>query len=328
MLKFLSVLTAICFCSFVYAQTDTLTFTKEEMRLLDSMFKNDEFIKLMMNKDRSYVDINLMMTNGIFSLKNNALNAGQAQTSKIYYTPSISYNHKSGLSLSVSSSFADDKGSLKMYQYAISPSYNFSNKKFEAGVSYTRYIEGSSTEFEINPFQNDLYGSVLYKKTWIEPGAAVGYSFGKQTEYYDTAFWFLNRVVHIRDTITTKLSGLSVSLSAAHEWDFYKIFSKKDAFQLHTSVLLNAGSQKWDIAHSSSLISRRPIVQNFLKSRYGDGTTSTTFNIQSTAFLLNFTYYYGKFYLQPQIYLDYYLPSTTEKRLTSLFSLTAGISFY
>ena len=84
--------------------------------MLDSMFKNDEFIKLMMGKDKSYFDVNVMMSNGIFSFDNNALNAGQARTNKIYYTPSVSYNHKSGLGISINGSFATDDGSLKMYQ--------------------------------------------------------------------------------------------------------------------------------------------------------------------------------------------------------------------
>jgi len=298
------------------------------MRILDSMFKSDEFVKLYMEKDRSYFDLSLKMGNGIFSAKNNAINAGQAQTNKLYYTPSVSYNHKSGLGISVNGSFASDNGSLRMYQYAVTPSYVFSNKKFAAAVSYTRYIEGAYTAFQTNPFKNDLYASAVYKKTWIEPGLAVGFSFGKQTEYFDTAFWFFNRVVHIRDTITTRLGGLSATLSAGHHWDFYQLLGKKDAMQVQTSLLLSAGSQQWNITHSNSLITRRPLVQNYLKNRYGDGSSSSKFNIQSASFSAGITYYIGKFYLQPQIYFDYYLPPTTEKRLTSLFSATAGFYFY
>lgn len=326
MFKIFSLLIALCLCSSLYAQTDTLS--REEIRLLDSMFKSDEFIKLMMGKKKSYIDLNLGIGNTVFSKKNNALNAGQAQTDKLYFTPSLGYYHKSGLAFNVSGYLTADDGELKMYQYALSPSYYFSNKSFEAGISYTRYIEGSGTSFEINPFKNDFYASGLYKKTWVEPGIAFGYSFGRQTEYYDTAFWFLNRVVHIRDTINTKLRGLSLTLSASHEWNFYKLLNKKDALQLQPAFLVNAGSQKWDITHSSSLFDRRPVVQTYLKRRFGEGTTSSAFNVQSAAFLVTCIYYYDKFYLQPQLYLDYYLPETSEKRLTSLFSVTAGFSFY
>ena len=140
--------------SYVYGQTDSLT--REEKRLLDSMFNNDEFIKLMMKKEVSYVDINIGAGNGTFSLKNNALNAGQSQTNKIYYSPSVGYYHKSGLALTISGFMASDNGDLKMYQYAINPSYTYSNKNLEAGISYTRYIEGSGASFAVSPFTNDF----------------------------------------------------------------------------------------------------------------------------------------------------------------------------
>lgn len=327
MYKILNLLLAVFACSLAYGQTDSLS--KEDKAALDSMFKNDEFIKLMMGTraHKSYVDLNLGIGNGIFSLKNNSLNAGQAVTSKIFYTGSAGYYHKSGLALIVTGFMANDEGKLKMYQYAISPTYVFQNKKINVGVSYTRFMEGTTTSFDVSPFKNDFYGSFTYKKTWVQPGLAAGFSFGKLQEYFDTAFWLLNRVVHIRDTITTRLHGLSATLSATHEWNYYKLIDKKDAIRLQPTLMLNAGSQRWNISHSSSINKRRPIVQNYLKTRYGDGSNSDAFKIQSFGFLAEVTYYYGKFYLQPQLYLDYYLSSTSENRLTSLYSVVAGFSF-
>ena len=55
MLKPIFVLFFLLTASAVYAQTDSLT--KEERRMLDSMFKNDEFIKLMTKKDKNYLDV-------------------------------------------------------------------------------------------------------------------------------------------------------------------------------------------------------------------------------------------------------------------------------
>ncbi len=325
--KLLLLLLFSCTTVFTYGQTDSLS--QEEMRLLDSMFRNDEFIKLMMTgKEYSYVDLSMGIGNGIFSVNNNALNAGQARTSKVYYTPAAGYHHKTGLGITVGGFIALDKGSFKMYQYAISPSYTYSNKNFVAALSYTRFVEGSEPGFEVSPFKNDFYASARYKKSWVQPGIAFGYFFGKQTEYYDTSFWLLNRIVHIRDTITTRLSGLSVTLSATHVWDFDKVLNKKDYMQIQPAIMLNAGSQKWDIAHSSSLSNRRPVIQDYLKSRFGDGTASSKFNLQSLGISAALSYYYGSFYLQPQIYFDYYLPTTTEKRLTSLFAVVAGFTFY
>ncbi len=332
MYKFLVLLFFLIAASYAYGQTDPLT--KEERRLLDSMFNNDEFIKLMMVKDKNYFDLNIGIGNGVFSLKNNVLNAGQAQTDKIYYRPTVGYFHKSGVALALNGFLATDNGKLKMYQYAISPSYSYSNKNFAAGISYTRFIEGSAASFDVSPFTDDFYARFVYSKTWVEPGIALGYSFGKQVEYYDSSFWFIPqlpaqpRVVHIRDTITTKINVLSLSLSASHKWDFYELLHKKDAIYLQPVLILNAGSQKWNTTHSNRLFNNFPRLANYIKRRYGDGSASDNFKLQSFAFLAEVTYFFGKFYLQPQLYLDYYLPTTTEKRLTSLFSVTAGISFY
>jgi hypothetical protein len=330
MYKSLFLLLFLLTASLVYGQTDSLS--QEDKRLLDSMFKNDEFIKLMMGKERSYVDINIGMGNGIFSLKNNAFNAEQSQTNISYYTPSVGYYHKSGLALSLNSYFANDLGKLKMYQYAVTPGYTYSDKKISAGISYTRYIEGASANFAVNPFKNDFYASARYKKSWIEPGLSLGYSFGKLTDHFDTSISYIPpgqvdpRIIHIRDTITTRLSNFSVTLSVSHVWEFWELISKKDGLQLQPSVMLNAGSQKWDITHSNSLFDRRPIVQYYLKRKFGDGETTASFNVQSVAFSGKIIYNYGKFYLQPQLYLDYYLPETTGKRLTSLFAVTAGVT--
>ncbi len=332
MYKVLIFLLAISSCSWVYGQTDSLT--REEKRALDSMFKNDDFIKLMLGKKKSFFDINIGIGNGIFSLKNNALNAGVSVTNKTFYTPSAGYYHKSGLAVSVRGFLTADNSRLKMYQFAISPSYVYTNKNIDAGISYTRFIEGSSAGFEVSPFKNDLYGSVVYKKTWIEPGLALGYSSGKQVAYFDTAFWYTSplypypaRVIHISDTITTKLRAFSLIVSATHKWNYYKLINAKDAIQLQPVLFLNAGSLRWNTSHSSSLNNRRTFVQNYLKDRYGDGSESSSFKLQSAALLMQITYYIGPFYIQPQGYLDYYLPATTEKRLTALFSVTTGFSF-
>lgn len=313
-----------------YAQTDSLS--REEKRLLDSMFNNDEFIKLFTKKNKSYVDLSVGIGNSIFSIKNNALNAGQAQTNKIYYTATAAYLHKSGLGLSATGFSAEDDGRLQMYQYAISPSYTYSNKKMTAGISYTRFIEGSYAGFDISPFKNDIYASGIYKKTWLQPGIAIGYSFGKEKEYYDSVFWFnpqppaQPRIIHLRDTIITRLSSFSVSLSATHKWVFWELLSKKDGILVQPTIMLNASNQKWNTTHSSRLFNNFPRLANYLKRRFGDGSGSEKFNVQSLGFATTVTYYLGKFYLQPKFYLDYYLPSTTENRLTSLFSVVAGFT--
>lgn len=304
-----------------------------DRKMLDSMFRNDEFFKLLKDGNRSYFDINIGLGNGVFSQRNNNLNTSQSETQKVFFTPSVSYYHKSGAALTLNGNLMNDQGRMRMYQYSINPSYTYDDRNFTAQLSYTWYVKGKDVSLNPSPFQNDFYLAGVYKRTWIEPGIMAGYSTGRSKEYFDTSFWFNPpapfppRIVHIRDTILTKVKGFTLSLTASHEWDFEKLLSSKDALSLHPTLLLNAGSQKWTISHSSSLSRRRPIVQDALKDRYGDGTSTESFNLQSIAFSGEMTYYFGKFYLQPQVYLDYYLPSTTAKRLTTLYAILLGFSF-
>lgn len=328
---FLFLLLALFTCSVAIGQDQPLT--PEEKKALDSMLANDDLFQALKNRDRSYFDISLGMGNGVFSIKNKSLDASQESTSKIFYTPSVGYFHKSGFALSFSGYMVSDSGSLKMYQYALSPSYTYDNKTLTAGIFYTRFISGAGTSFSESPFKNDFYASFLYKKTWIQPGLSGGFSTGKSKEYFDTTVLILvpgsspPRYIsrRITDTITTRVSSFSLTASATHEWDFEHLLFKKDALSIQPTFLLNAGSQHWNISHSSSLSKRRPIVQKALKARFGDGSGNESFTLQSIAFSGQFTYYIGKWYLQPQIYLDYYLPSTTYNRLTTLYSVVLGI---
>ncbi len=54
--------------------------------------------------------------------------------------------------------------------------------------------------------------------------------------------------------------------------------------------------------------------------------SNNKFQLQSVAASFDFTYGIGKFFLQPNLYLDYYLPETTTNRFSTIFSVTAGVS--
>ncbi len=288
------------------------------------MMANDEFLKLLGEKPGSYFDFNLGISNSIFSTKNNSLNAEQATTKKIFFTPSAGYYHKSGFGLALNTYISSDSGKMKLYQYAINPFYNYSGKKINAGISYSRYIAGEAVEsFATSPYKNDIYASFKLKKPWLQTGISLGYANGNFKEYFDTTI-LLRRIT---DTITTKLYDFSAILSAEHEFDLGSLFTKEDNLTVVPSLMLNASSQKWTISHSNSLSKRRPAVQRALKSVYGDGTSSAAFQLQSIALLMEATYTTGKFYLQPQFYIDYYLPVTSVSKFTNVFSVIAGLTF-
>ncbi len=304
--------------------------TAEEKASLDSMFNNDEFFKMLNEKgDTSYVELSAGVSNGVFSVKNNSVNAEQATTNKLFYTPAIGYFHKSGFGITAGCYLASDSGRLKIFQYAISPSYSYYGKKINVGASYTRYISGASTGFEVNPYKNDLYGNIVFKKSWVRPSIGIGYSIGRTKEYFDSVITFaqIPRTITIRDTVTTTLSSFSMNFSISHIWYFRNVLLRNDEFELQPALLVNGSNQKITIRHSGSLNHRRPLVQNLLKTAYGDGSTRERFSLQSLAFMLCAAYGKGKFIIQPQIYLDYYLHDVLGQKLSAIYSFNISYAF-
>ena len=328
MLKFVFSLFFL-YSSFAVLAQDT-TLTKEEKVALDSMFRNDEFFKMLNEKaDTSYIDVSLGVSNGVFSLKNNSLNTEQSSTDKIFFTPSVGYFHKSGFGISATGFLTSENNSFTIFQYAISPAYSYYSKPLSWGLSYTRYIKNASADFDINPYKNDLYGSFVYKKTWLRPAIGGGYSTGKQKEYFDSVITFFQvpRTITIRDTITTKLSSFSLNLSVSHIWSYENVFLHNDEIELQPSLVVNGSNQKLVFSHSGNSNSRRPVIQKLLKYAYSDGKEREKFSVQSVAFMGSIAYGKGKFIMQPQLYLDYYLSETNNSRFSALYSFVISYAF-
>jgi hypothetical protein len=332
MYKFLFLFFFSIAASYAYGQTDSLT--TEERRLLDSMFKNDEFIKLMMKKEKNHLDISIGFGNGEFSEHNNAANA-TGVNKQLIYTPAISYRLKNGLSFVLAGFLTTDStGNLEIYQTGLSAGYDYYGKNITAGVSYTRYLSNQNKYNSKSLYQNDIYGYIKRAKGVIQPGIALGFASGN---YKETNYVTFRRTVHLpnpppngRDTIIiisgndstdNKTSYFSASANIEHDFAFYKIFSKNDELDFVPSLILNFCSDKLTQTHTNKIFDR-PALSSRKKSDF-----SNKFQIQSVAASFDLTYLLGKFFLQPNLYLDYYLPETAEKRFAVIFSVTAGISF-
>jgi hypothetical protein len=297
------------------------------------MFKNDEFIKLI-KQDKNYLDVAIGITNGAFSSNNNAANATGIDK-QLIYTPSVVYRLKSGLSFGISGFItADTSGKPEFYQASLMAGYDYYGKTIEAGGSYTRYLSNQNKYNSKSLYQNDLFAYVKMAKGLLQPGITLGYVTGK---YKETGFVSVKVPVHInfpppngtdtffirtlKDSTDNKTSYFSVSASVGHDFVFYKLLSKNDELDFTPSLLLNFGSDKLTQTHTNKIFNR-PALSSRKKSDY-----TNKFQVQSVAASFDFTYMVKKFFIQPILYLDYYLPETTENRFSSIFSVTAGFSF-
>ena len=120
---------------------------------------------------------------------------------------------KVDLGISFTGFMFNENNATDFYQYALSPFYNYTKGKVaDVSISYTHYFEKSDYSSNASPIQNEFYGNILFKKSWLKPGIAAGYSAGKYHEIIkiDTVIKVLNQRVQIKytDTASIKLSIL------------------------------------------------------------------------------------------------------------------------
>jgi len=303
--------------------------TAAEKASLDSLLATDEFYMLMKQAQSpsSYVQLSAGIGNSYFSVKNRQLNATQLKN-KLVFTASAGWSHKTGLSLSGSGYLLGNNGRTDFFQYSITPAYTYSRgKKVEAAVSYSHYFHRKGFENVASPIQNDFYVNINLKKPWVQPGIAIGYASGKFTEYHkiDTVLNGIRRI--FIDTAKTSLSDFSITGYIQHRFEIYKVFNKKDGLSIVPQVLLNAGINSFKVSHQNPFITR---LQNRYPNRFknaGSYSDQSSLVIQSAAFNLGMTYGVGHIGIQPQVYLDYFIPESTDKKFTAIYSVVLSYIF-
>jgi hypothetical protein len=316
--------------SFIFSGTQLSAQTVTKQSIADSLEDAKLFLALLDSLDEklvSYFDVSLGIGNGSFSVNNNSVNASQAQVNKLYYTPSIGYRHKSGFGISVTPYFTTENGNLKTYQTAVTPSYDYESNKISTGISFTKFIIDTKSYTSNSTYQNDLYAYIKYTKNHIQPTLSLGYAAGtfKERIFVDS-ITVLNRRIAIFDSTKNDIKDFSVSFGIEHVFNFDNIFTKNGTLTFTPQIVLNAGSEKF----KSTITNERRVANatrtNRLKSL--TQTDNAAFTFQSLALSLRADYYIGNFIISPNFYIDYYLPPTTEKRLSNVFSFSIGYTFY
>lgn len=328
---------ALLYCLFAvflfsksYAQV-----TPSDKQIMDSLIQNDEFLKMLDKIDdvESYFRINVGIGNRLFSGNNKAVQNLDSKK-KLVFTPSMGYFHKSGLSLSFAGYLLSENSKFNFYQYALSPSYSYSKGKVaNALISYIHYFKESRHNPSASPFNNEIYLNLIFKKPFVKPGFSAGYSSGNFREIVniDTTVIILNRPTQIKytDTANTKISSFSVSTSIEHDFAFYTLFSKNDGLRFTPQLSLISGINNYSVAHKSSTQFYNLYTQRRLKKlrRFESSTGDSKYELQSLGLDLDLNYSIGKFYIEPEIYLDYYLPKTDGKAFTQVYNFNIGITF-
>lgn len=314
---------------------DTVPVSPNENLDFDTTFDYDELLdeldifldSLLM--PRSYFLASVSAGSGYFnySKRNNKLET----LKKNVYTPTVGYYHKTGPGLTLSGNITDDGQQLNLYQFSVIPSFDFiQSQDWVGGVSYTRYFTKDSLPFYSSPLQNEFNAYVIWRKGWLQPGITASYGWGSRSEYekrekFIRLLRLKRRLGYVFTTNTQEdISDFSVAASVRHSFYWMHILGEKNYIKFTPLLSFSAGTQKFGFNRTTSTY---PVnVRNNANLLYNTGDVSVDeklkFQPLSLSLYLRPEYNIGKFFVQPQFILDYYIPA---ENLAALFAINAGI---
>lgn len=206
------------------AQNDSGTFSKPRIdtaAVLDSMARDLDMLRSLMNEETSYFDINVNIGNQLFSKNNYSLNSQAATANSTGLKPGAGYYHKSGFSLSALAYMNLSASDVGFYQFSFSPAFDKTWEKIVGGISYTHYLTRAKDMVPdfATPYDDEFYAYFNLTKGLIQPGISVGYATGKYTGVYrGKVLGPLGNPVFVIDSQKTRQVDFSVSLFAQHKF--------------------------------------------------------------------------------------------------------------
>jgi hypothetical protein len=325
-MKKLSLICATFFCVFchtnVFSQESKPT-DIDSTAVIDSLLAEMALYGDLMDSvnNKSYVDLNIGIGNGFFVSKDPTVT--NTANSAIYLLGG-GYYHKTGFSLTGILQAVNENGRLNLYQANLTAAYDYSKgQQFAYGGSFTKYFNSGSTGYTASIINNEVYTYIQYKKSWFNPSLAFDYGWGQSSETVVRTIRRPNgQIVTVPVTTNTKGSDFSMIASVGHEWEKTGLLTSNDVLNFSPLLFLSAGTSTYGL---NNTIGSGGGLQNS-RLRNSGGSETTKFQPQSISLLLNTNYYFGLFYIAPQILVDYSL-QYPEDPLSSIFSVNLGLNF-
>lgn len=281
---------------------------------------------------RNFILFNVALGSNVFnySSKNSYL---LEPTRRLTYSPTLAYYSRSGFGIGASTVVINDGVNMNPYQFSLTGSYDYlQNKKFLTGIAFTHNFSKDSLPFYTSPLKNELYAYFTYKKSWFKPSVALSYGWGSRDGYEERQEYItsLRLALNGFTRINTResVNDFSVITSVRHDFYWMNVLGNKDYMRFTPQIVFTSGSQKFGFNQSSSTYATLPRTgANFLYSSdqvYLDD--QIYFQPLSLSTYIKAEYSRGKFFIQPQLILDYYFPAT-EKNFSTAVVMNAGVIF-
>ena len=298
----------------------------------DELFRDFEDFMDSILSPRSYFMPSLSIGRGYFNFLSKD-NVFLETTSKLAYSPMLTWYHKSGFGLNLTGYVVDDDRNTNFYQFSVSPSFDYlRNHDLATGVSYTRYFNKDSVPFYTSPLRNEVYGYFTYRKWWFKPMVAVSYGWGSRSDYNEREELITSLRLRPRGytyiNTTESISDFSVMASVRHDFYWLDVFGANDHIRITPQINFTSGTQKFGFNQTSNTygVTLRNASNVLYSSENIYLDDRIDFQPLSLTLYLRSEYSIGKFFIQPQFALDYYFPADT-KNFSSLVSVNVGLVF-
>ncbi|HZF66351.1 MAG TPA: hypothetical protein VEZ55_17815 [Chitinophagaceae bacterium] len=338
MLKNLAIFFLIlCAANQGYAQKDSLS--KDPITDIstdyEALFSElDSFLDSLL-RPRSFAIVSVNASSNFFD--HVAAGSSNLQTLRqMVLSPAVGYYNKSGLGISASGNILKEQQGFNAYQLATTLSYDYlKNFDFIGGIAATHYFTKDTLSFYTSPLQNELYGYFTYRKSWVKPALAVSYGWGSRTSIEERE----THIVKLRkrknptsstSTIETEESvrDLNVAVSVRHDFFWLNVLGAKTFARLTPQLSFTSGTQSFGFnqttsMHRSNLLTGKTQLQQTENTNL-DGYSK--FQPLFAAAILKSELSLGKFFVQPQVMLNYFIPGT-ENQLSTILSVNTGFIF-
>ncbi|WP_298734029.1 hypothetical protein [uncultured Chitinophaga sp.] len=263
---------------------------------------------------------------------------------KNFFSPSIAYYHKSGLSGSFSGYYLFNAEQSPWFEWDLSFNYDYTkNRNFLTGISYTRYFFADSSDVPATPIKNELFAYFYYRKWWLQPGISLDLGWGSQTDRV-VDYWKIGRKRRPNNGSTETISTISgrdfnVILNLRHPFIFLDVLKFDDALLLTPSAGFILGTAHYySNMKGFQYISRSPKIKDDIKKSkthpldpLGEPASSesaarTGFEPRALDLTLNVSYTIGDVTLSPSFTIFKPLQGE-DKSFMSYFTARASYSF-
>jgi hypothetical protein len=286
----------------------------------------DSFLDSLL-KPRSYTLINLSAGRNFFDYT--TPDKKLKSRKQFLFSPSLSYYSKSGFGISAAAHVVNEERSLNPYQYATTLSYDYlKNLNFAGGVSATHYFTKDSLKFYTSPLKNEVFGYLSIRRLWFKPSVAASYGWGSKQSIEERKEYI--KALRLRKGTTRivteeEVQDFNLVVSIRHDYYWLDVLTKKDFVRLTPQINFTSGTQSYGF--NQTISSTRSIGSGGKKERYQSQNTNLDeklkFQPLAIAFALKTELSISKFYIQPQVVLNYYIPGK-ENKLSTLFLINTG----